>query len=96
MKVTNISASQFQEMVQAGAARLQVNAEFVNSLNVFPVPDGDTGTNMNLSMTSGAKAVADATSEKRRRSCRYTFKRTIDGRTWEFWRHFISIIPRFF
>ena len=42
MKVTNISASQFQEMVQAGAARLQVNAEFVNSLNVFPVPDGDT------------------------------------------------------
>ena len=36
--------SQFQEMVQAGAARLQVNAEFVNSLNVFPVPDGDTGT----------------------------------------------------
>nr|WP_254005512.1 DAK2 domain-containing protein [Enterococcus gallinarum] len=51
-------------MVQAGAARLQVNAEFVNSLNVFPVPDGDTGTNMNLSMTSGAKAVADATSEK--------------------------------
>lgn len=64
MKVTNISAGQFQEMAQAGAARLQVNAEFVNSLNVFPVPDGDTGTNMNLSMTSGAKAVADATSEK--------------------------------
>jgi uncharacterized protein len=64
VKVTNISAGQFQEMVQAGAARLQVNAEFVNSLNVFPVPDGDTGTNMNLSMTSGAKAVADATSEK--------------------------------
>ncbi len=64
MKVTNISASQFQEMVQAGANRLQTNAEFVNSLNVFPVPDGDTGTNMNLSMTSGAKAVADSTSEK--------------------------------
>ena len=64
MKVTNISAGQFQEMVQAGAARLQVKAEVVNALNVFPVPDGDTGTNMNLSMTSGAKAVADATSEK--------------------------------
>ena len=52
MSVTEISASQFQEMVQAGANRLQVNAEYVNSLNVFPVPDGDTGTNMNLSMTS--------------------------------------------
>ena len=43
-------------MVQAGATRLDQNAEYVNSLNVFPVPDGDTGTNMNLSMTSGAKA----------------------------------------
>lgn len=64
MKVTNISAGQFQEMVQAGANRLQTNAEFVNSLNVFPVPDGDTGTNMNLSMTSGAKAVVDSTSDK--------------------------------
>ena len=63
MEVTNISASQFQEMVQAGADRLQENAEYVNSLNVFPVPDGDTGTNMNLSMISGAKAVATATTE---------------------------------
>jgi len=64
VSVTEISASQFQEMVQSGANRLQKNAEYVNSLNVFPVPDGDTGTNMNLSMTSGAKAVVDSTSEK--------------------------------
>ncbi|EOH65299.1 DAK2 domain-containing protein [Enterococcus mundtii] len=64
MSVTEISASQFQEMVQSGANRLQKNTEYVNSLNVFPVPDGDTGTNMNLSMTSGAKAVVDSTSEK--------------------------------
>ncbi len=64
MKVTEISASQFQEMVEAGAKRLQVNAEYVNSLNVFPVPDGDTGTNMNLSMTSGATAVVNLASEK--------------------------------
>ncbi|WP_313630780.1 DAK2 domain-containing protein [Enterococcus devriesei] len=64
MKVIEISASQFQEMVEAGAKRLQVNAEYVNSLNVFPVPDGDTGTNMNLSMTSGATAVVNSASEK--------------------------------
>nr|WP_246569754.1 DAK2 domain-containing protein [Enterococcus devriesei] len=51
-------------MVEAGAKRLQVNAEYVNSLNVFPVPDGDTGTNMNLSMTSGATAVVNSASEK--------------------------------
>ena len=61
MEVTNIRASQFQSMVQAGADRLQEHAEYVNSLNVFPVPDGDTGTNMNLSMISGAKAVSDST-----------------------------------
>ena len=64
MKVTEISASQFQEMVEAGAKRLQVNAEYVNSLNDFPVPDGDTGTNMNLSMTSGATAVVNSASDK--------------------------------
>ncbi|MFL2099440.1 DAK2 domain-containing protein [Desemzia sp. FAM 24101] len=57
MKVENIEAKQFRLMVASGAKRLEKNAEYVNSLNVFPVPDGDTGTNMNLSMTSGAKAV---------------------------------------
>ena len=42
-------------MVQAAADKLNKNAEFINSLNVFPVPDGDTGTNMASSMASGAK-----------------------------------------
>lgn len=60
---TIITASLFQEMVQAGAARLNENADYVDSLNVFPVPDGDTGTNMNLTMTSGAKSVADSSQE---------------------------------
>lgn len=41
-------------MVLAGAEKLQQHAEHVNSLNVFPVPDGDTGTNMNLTMTAGS------------------------------------------
>ena len=63
MEVKAINGGQFQAMVQAGANRLNQNAEFVNSLNVFPVPDGDTGTNTDLSMTSGAKAVREATSE---------------------------------
>jgi len=64
VKVTTINGGQFQAMVQAGANRLNQNAEYVNSLNVFPVPDGDTGTNMDLSMSSGAQAVRDASSEK--------------------------------
>jgi DAK2 domain fusion protein YloV len=45
-------------MIANGAANLSQNADYVDSLNVFPVPDGDTGTNMNLTMTSGAKEVA--------------------------------------
>ena len=44
-------------LFEAGLVRLTANQPYVNSLNVFPVPDGDTGTNMDLSMTSGAKAV---------------------------------------
>lgn len=48
----------FAQMVANGAANLSQNADYVDSLNVFPVPDGDTGTNMNLTMTSGAKEVA--------------------------------------
>ena len=49
-------------MVRIATHRLGRNAEFINSLNVFPVPDGDTGTNMNLTIESGAKAVAQNTS----------------------------------
>ncbi|BAI85210.2 hypothetical protein BSNT_08095 [Bacillus subtilis subsp. natto BEST195] len=44
-------------MILAGAQNLSQNASAVDALNVFPVPDGDTGTNMNLSMTSGAREV---------------------------------------
>lgn len=46
------------KMIDLGSKNLTKNAEKINSLNVFPVPDGDTGTNMNLSMSSGAKETA--------------------------------------
>ena len=46
------------EMIDLGSKNLAKNADKINSLNVFPVPDGDTGTNMNLSMSSGAKETA--------------------------------------
>ncbi|WP_267201713.1 DAK2 domain-containing protein [Limosilactobacillus kribbianus] len=55
MAVTEITNLEFGKMVQAAADKLSKNAEFINSLNVFPVPDGDTGTNMASSMASGAK-----------------------------------------
>ncbi|MCZ3393514.1 DAK2 domain-containing protein, partial [Enterococcus faecium] len=52
---TLITNEVFDQMVQASSDRLKMNADFINSLNVFPVPDGDTGTNMSLSLESGAK-----------------------------------------
>lgn len=63
MTVTKITDQEFRKMVQISSQRLAKNAEFINSLNVFPVPDGDTGTNMNLSFASGAKYVQDSPSE---------------------------------
>lgn len=60
MAVQEITAAEFTAMIRMASHRLSQNAEFVNSLNVFPVPDGDTGTNMNLTFQSGYKAVNEA------------------------------------
>lgn len=46
-----------QKMFLAGAANLEAKKEYINELNVFPVPDGDTGTNMTLTIMSAAKEV---------------------------------------
>jgi len=62
LTVTKITNLEFGKMVQAAAAKLNAQVEFINSLNVFPVPDGDTGTNMSMSMASGAKYEREATS----------------------------------
>ena len=59
MELMNLNSNEFKDMIIAGQARLAENTEYVNSLNVFPVPDGDTGTNMNLTFTSGASAVKE-------------------------------------
>ncbi|MBS2968944.1 DAK2 domain-containing protein [Metabacillus sp. KIGAM252] len=57
MSIKTLDGERFAEMISQGASHLSNNAKMVDALNVFPVPDGDTGTNMNLSMTSGAKEV---------------------------------------
>lgn len=59
MSIKSIDGKLFAEMIIQGANNLTKNVKFVDSLNVFPVPDGDTGTNMNLSITSGSKEVKD-------------------------------------
>ena len=59
MVLKEIDSKKFRDMVRVATHRLGRNAEFINSLNVFPVPDGDTGTNMNLTIESGAKTVSE-------------------------------------
>lgn len=57
MEVKNIDAKQLQAMFVAGATALDEKKQMVNEMNVFPVPDGDTGTNMSLTIMSAAKEV---------------------------------------
>lgn len=57
MEVKNIDAKQLQAMFIAGATALDEKKQMVNEMNVFPVPDGDTGTNMSLTIMSAAKEV---------------------------------------
>ncbi|MFJ8266329.1 DAK2 domain-containing protein [Peribacillus asahii] len=63
MLITSLDGKRFAEMIIQGANQLAAHAQMVDALNVFPVPDGDTGTNMNLSMTSGAKEVQNNVQE---------------------------------
>ncbi|MBR7149467.1 MAG: DAK2 domain-containing protein, partial [Oscillospiraceae bacterium] len=51
---TTITGSDFQEMLLYGAAAINKEKQSINDLNVFPVPDGDTGTNMSLTMQAAA------------------------------------------
>ncbi|HDX3373589.1 TPA: fatty acid kinase catalytic subunit FakA [Staphylococcus aureus] len=55
--ISKINGKLFADMIIQGAQNLYNNADLVDSLNVYPVPDGDTGTNMNLTMTSGREEV---------------------------------------
>ena len=58
MGKSTINAELCAKMFLAGAKNLEANKEWINELNVFPVPDGDTGTNMTLTIMSAAKEVA--------------------------------------
>ena len=57
MEITVIKAEQLSKMFLAGAMNLDSKKDWINELNVFPVPDGDTGTNMSMTIMSAAKEV---------------------------------------
>ncbi len=55
MEIKTIDAAQLSKMFLAGAKSLEKEKDYINELNVFPVPDGDTGTNMTMTIMSAAK-----------------------------------------
>ena len=55
MATKTIDANMLAKMFLAGAQNIEAKKEFINELNVFPVPDGDTGTNMTLTILSAAR-----------------------------------------
>ena len=59
MTTTSIDAGMVKKIFLAGAANLEAKKEWINDLNVFPVPDGDTGTNMTLTIMSASKEVSN-------------------------------------
>jgi len=61
--VNTISGQKFRQMLVAGANALEANKKMVDEMNVFPVPDGDTGTNMSLTVNSAVKEVIKAESQ---------------------------------
>ena len=57
MEITSINTESLSRMFLAGAKNLDAKKEWINELNVFPVPDGDTGTNMSMTIMSAAREV---------------------------------------
>ena len=60
MKIKTLDGIQFRQMVLNGANHLANHADYVDQLNVFPVPDGDTGTNMSMTMMAGAQSLLNS------------------------------------
>ena len=60
MATKTINVDMLAKMFLAGAQNIEAKKEYINELNVFPVPDGDTGTNMSLTIMAAAKEVTSA------------------------------------
>jgi DAK2 domain fusion protein YloV len=74
-----INGATFRKMILNGAKLLEKNKDYVDSLNVFPVPDGDTGTNMSLTLFSAAKEVSNCSSNKMSELCSAFAKGALRG-----------------
>ena len=77
--IKSITGNMFRKMILNGAKLIDINKEHVDALNVFPVPDGDTGTNMSLTMLSAAKEVAACQSNNMASLCDALAKGALRG-----------------
>ena len=69
MRTIFLDGKTLRRMLIGAALNIKKNIEYINELNVFPVPDGDTGTNMSLTMLSAAKEVSACQSNKMEAIC---------------------------
>ncbi len=74
-----INSTEFRKMVASGARMLEINRAKVDALNVFPVPDGDTGTNMSLTMQSSVKEMNACSSNRFQEICDAVSKGALKG-----------------
>lgn len=75
MATKTINVDMLAKMFLAGAQNIEAKKEFINELNVFPVPDGDTGTNMSLTIMAAAKEVTSLQNPKMADPCKSNFFR---------------------
>ena len=74
-----INSTEFRKMILVGANQLEINRAKVDALNVFPVPDGDTGTNMSLTMQSAIKELTGSSSNNFIEVCDKVSKGALKG-----------------
>ena len=74
-----VNSTEFRKMVLSGARMLEINRAKVDALNVFPVPDGDTGTNMSLTLQSAVKEMNACTSNRFQEICDAVSKGALRG-----------------
>ena len=73
--MVEIAGCDFRKMLVSGAKLLEINRPLVDSLNVFPVPDGDTGTNMSLTLTMAVQELGNQNSDASIADCAAAFSK---------------------
>lgn len=96
MGVKTIDANMLKNMFLAGAKRIESKKEWINELNVFPVPDGDTGTNMTMTIMSAAREVSALTDPDMESLSKGNFPGSVKRRQRQFRCYSVPVIPWFY